>query len=371
MSRVRYNSAVNVLQAARQRIAMIFDNFDTINVSISGGKDSTVLAHLALMEAHKRGRKIGMFFLDEEVVCESTIQQVEYLMSLYPENTVRYWLQIEFNLTNAVDLGDGQFHCWEQGKRKLWMHPRSTKNIRTRTWSHETIIGNKDKGFGFYDVIENFAMTFDGAAWLIGLRALESPNRYGAVTSHPGWKDVAWSTKKGRNFNFYPLFDWNHTDIWKYIGEQGLKYHRSYDIAFLKGIHPARMRVSSLLHEKSFKSIQELPEYEPKTYEKLLARAKGISFAQETARDKKMFACRKLPKNFKTWRAYRDFLLATYPDPVRVDIFKKRFARHLENEYVARQQVRQLILNDYENNLPVKNTEDPVTEMINFWKSVL
>lgn len=371
MSRVKYNVDVNVVEAARQRISMIFDNFETINVSISGGKDSTVLAHLALLEAHKRGRKIGLFFLDEEVVSQATIDMIEYLMSLYPENTIRYWLQIEFNLTNAVDLGDGQFHCWEKGKRKLWMHKRHKNNILTQTWSHETIVANKNKGFGFYDVIENWHMTFDGSANLIGLRAQESLNRYRAVTARSGWQNVKWSTQKGRNFNFYPLYDWAYTDIWKYIAENELKYHRSYDISYLKGDHVALLRVSSLLHEKSFKSIQELPEYEPKTYEKLLARAKGISFAQETAKDKKMFACRKLPKNFKKWADYRDFLLETYPVPERVDIFKKRFAKHLENEYVARQQVRQLILNDYENNLPVVNTEDPIQQTINYWKSVL
>lgn len=371
MSRIRYNSAVNVLEAARQRIAMIFDNFETINVSISGGKDSTVLAHLALVEANRRGRRIGLFFLDEEVVCQATVEQVEYLMSLYPENTIRLWFQIEFNLTNSVDIGDGQLHCWERGKRKLWMHPRKRENITTRTWSHETVIADKEKGFGFYDALENIQMTYEGAAFLIGLRALESPNRYGAVTRHPGWRDVSWSTRKGNNYNFYPVFDWNYSDIWKYIGENKLRYHRSYDIAFLKGVHPARMRVSSLIHEKSFKSIQELPEFEPKTYERLLARCKGISFAQETARDKKMFAVRKLPKNYRSWREYRDFLLATFPDQRRADIFRKRFSRHLENEYVARQQVRQLVLNDYENNLPVKNVEDPVEEMVKYWSEVL
>ena len=60
MSEKIYNCDKNVLTAAKERISYIFDNFDNIVVSISGGKDSTVLAHLALTEAHKRGRKIGL-----------------------------------------------------------------------------------------------------------------------------------------------------------------------------------------------------------------------------------------------------------------------------------------------------------------------
>ena len=70
--------------AAQRRIAYIFDEFENIIVSISGGKDSTVLCWLALQEARKRNRKIGIFFLDEEVVYQSTIEQVTWLMNLYP-----------------------------------------------------------------------------------------------------------------------------------------------------------------------------------------------------------------------------------------------------------------------------------------------
>ena len=84
-----------------------------------------------------------------------------------------------------------------------------------------------------------------------------------------------------------------------------------------------------------------------------------------------MFKVQKLPKNYKTWREYRDFLLMTYPDESKKAIFQKRFAKHLNNEYVARQQCKQLVLNDYENNFPIKNTEDPKTEKIKYWMEVL
>lgn len=368
----KYDLEKNVLMAARERIAFIFDRFENVVVSVSGGKDSTVLAHLALTEAKRRGRRVGLFFLDEEVVYNATIEQVKYLMELMPEATTRYWLQLEFNLTNSVDLGDGQFHCWESKARKDWMHARSEKNIRTRTWTHETRIRDKTKGFGFYDVMENFELGFSKTAFLVGLRADESYTRYLTMVRNAGYDGILWSTKRGNsNFTFYPLYDWAFSDIWKYIGENKLRYHAYYDFAFLKGVPAHAMRVSSLVHEKAFKSIQDLPELEPKTYDKLLKRAKGISFAQETAKDKKMFRAQKLPKNFKSWIEYRDFLLKTYPEADKAEIFRRRFAKHLNNNFVARQQCRQLILNDYENNLPVKNTEDPVMEKVKYWASIL
>lgn len=372
MASIRNYSNKNVLEAAQERISYIFDHFESIVVSISGGKDSTVVAHLALEEAKRRNRKIGLFFLDEEVVYQSTIDQVEYLMSYYPENTIRYWLQIPFNLTNSTSFEEGQLAAWEREKKPVWMHKRSAKNILSKTWSHKTKIQDKNKGFGFYDVLYNFQLGFVKTAFLIGLRATESPNRYGAVTSYPGYEEVAWSTaQKRENVSFYPIYDWIESDIWKYIGCNELRYHKYYDFAYKKGVHIHNMRVSSLTHEKSFKCIQDLPEFEFETYEKLLNRIKGIAFAQETAKDRKMFRVQELPKNIKTWKEYRDVLLETYPIEEHKSIFKKRFSKHLDNEYVFKQQCKQLVLGDIENNFPIKNKEDPIKEKIEFWRRVL
>lgn len=363
---------ISVLESAENRVKYIFDNFDSIVVSISGGKDSTVLASLMLKEAERRGRKIGLFFLDEEVVYQSTIDMISYLMGLYPENTIRYWLQIPFRLTNSSSQMQSQLDAWAENKRKLWIHKRHRNNILSPPWTHKTIIADKNKGFGFYDVLRNFQMTFANTAFVAGLRASESPERYYATTKYAGYKDILWSTKQVRgNVSFYPLYDWEVQDIWKYIFDNGLKYHRYYDFAYKKGISPYKMRVSSLTHEKAFHSIQELPEFEFETYEKLLKRIAGISFAQETARNEKMFLVQKLPKNFKTWKQYRDSLLASYPVPEHKAIFEKRFSKHLQNEYVFKQECKQLVLGDIENNFPIKNIPDPRQEKIEFWRNKL
>lgn len=357
-------SQTNVLEAAQQRISFIFDSFENIHVSVSGGKDSTVLAHLALMEAQRRRRRIGIFFLDEEVVYRSTIEQVEYLIEgIAPDQVIPLWLQIEFNLTNATSLTETQFVPWEAGKHDYWMRPKKGYAIKYPMWdrSKETV-GDKNKGFGFYDVFTNFENCYTNTAFLVGLRAIESPNRWRTVSKNPSaiaGQRIYWSTTKGPNYSMYPLYDWNFHDVWRYIYDNQLRYHKIYDYQFRKGYPINEMRISSLIHEKSFKSLCDLPEFEPDTYNRLIKRAKGIALAQETGKAAKLFRARKLPKNLKSWREYRDFLLATHPDPAKRDIMQRRFARHIDNEYVARQQVRQLILNDYENNLPVDNKQDP------------
>lgn len=366
----------SVLDAARERISFVFDSFDQIVCSISGGKDSTVLAHLALIEARRRNRRIGLYFLDEEVVYQGTVDQVAKLMDLFPENTIPLWLQLEFRLTNATSTTEGQLICWEAGKHKLWMRPKRRDSIQHPPWDRERqTVRNRAKGFGFYDAIENFERTYAGAAFLVGLRAAgESPNRWRAVTKNPidvAGQSVYWGTRKGNNSVLYPLYDWNYFDIWRYIHEERVPYHAVYDMQFRKGYHPGEMRVSSLVHERAFKSLCDLAEFEPKTYARLLKRVKGIALAQETAKSSKLFRCRKLPKNFKSWIAYRDFLMGTHPDPEHKPIFEKRFRRQLVNEYVARQQCRQLLLNDYENNLPIDDAPDPREELIRYYDEVL
>lgn len=366
----------NVLISSKERISFIFDNYQNINVSISGGKDSTVLCFLVLQEAIKRNRKINLFFIDEEVVYESTIEQIEYLMELFPNNINKVWLQIEFNLTNATSLKESQLKCWENKKHKIWMRSKKEYSIKYRIWDKNLeTIRDKNKGFGFYDVIDNFEKFYNNTAFLIGLRATESPNRWRTMSKNPiliNKNLIFWATKKkNNNIAFYPIYDWNYMDVWKYIYDNNIKYSKIYDYQYKKGISFQNMRVSSLIHEKSFKSICELPEFEPKTYEKLCNRIQGISFAQETGKNSKMFKVRKLPKNFNSWIKYKEFLLKTYPDNEKINIFINRFSKHKINEYVARQQCRQLILNDYENNLPIDNKNDPRIDKINYYMEVL
>lgn len=381
MLRQSYASNETVLEAARRRIGWLFEQlaagvFKDVIVAVSGGKDSTVLAHLALTEAARRGRRIGVHFLDEEVVYQSSVDQVDYLMSLFPEATKRMWLQSPFYLTNATSLTEGQLACWEPGQHKIWMRPKRDDAIKAKPWRpDQETVRDRAKGFGFYDAIDAFARCYTDTVFLVGLRAAgESPNRWRAVVKNPveiGGTKVYWATRKEANTVFYPIYDWNLHDVFKYLAIEQVRYSRIYDFQHKKGYPITEMRVSSLIHERSFRSIVDLPEFEPRTYAKLQKRIKGIALAQETGKAAKMFACRKLPKNFKSWRTYRDFLLKTYPDPTKRPIFEARFARHLDNEYVARQQCRQLILNDYESNLPVDNKPDPRDELVRYYEEIL
>ena len=78
----------NVFDEALERLRMIFDGHDDVIVSMSGGKDSTVLFRMALMVAQERGRlPLKVFWLDQEAEWQATVDYMQHIMEL-PEVTL-------------------------------------------------------------------------------------------------------------------------------------------------------------------------------------------------------------------------------------------------------------------------------------------
>lgn len=114
MARTAIEGSKDVLTAARERIAYLFDNYDNIQLSFSGGKDSTALFHLVNAEAKKRGRKFYLFFLDQEAEYAGTIEIVEWAMS--QPNVIPLWYQVPMFMTNAVS--QEQLFCGRGARAK-------------------------------------------------------------------------------------------------------------------------------------------------------------------------------------------------------------------------------------------------------------
>lgn len=68
---------MNVYEAAKQRIAYCFSNFDYVCVSFSGGKDSGVLLNMAADHAKLIGRRFGIFHIDYEAQYQMTTDYVD------------------------------------------------------------------------------------------------------------------------------------------------------------------------------------------------------------------------------------------------------------------------------------------------------
>lgn len=112
----KHELGVNVLEAAQQRIAWVFDTFPRVYVSFSGGKDSTVMLHLTAEEARRRGRRFCVLFVDLEGQYRLTIDHVQACYDLYADCIEPYWVALPIHLRNAVSAYEPHWVCWEPGR---------------------------------------------------------------------------------------------------------------------------------------------------------------------------------------------------------------------------------------------------------------
>lgn len=341
-----------VLEAARKRMAFVFDEFDQIYVAFSGGKDSTVTLHLALEEARRRDRlPVKVLFVDQEAEWKSTIDYVRDVM--HRDDVDPYWLQVPIKISNSASVDEDAewLQCWQEGAQ--WMRPQEPDSIKINRFGTDR----------FKEMFDHVLATYhpDQKACIVGgVRAEESPGRRFALTKAPKYKWVTWCKRlkaKGGHphFSFYPIWDWTYKDVWKYIHDSGAAYCKVYDYMYQHGVPAFNMRVSNLHHETAVKSLYYMQEVEQDTWEALSNRLGGVHVARNLGHANQFSAPKKLPWMFKSWIEYRDHLLdKLIGNPEHQAIYRREFARldriferMVKRDRLTKVQIVTLLANDF------------------------
>ena len=79
MTKKKIAGTKNVYELAQERLKVIFNEFDNIYVSFSGGKDSGVLLNMCIDYIRKNNLKVrlGVFHMDYEIQYKMTIDYVD------------------------------------------------------------------------------------------------------------------------------------------------------------------------------------------------------------------------------------------------------------------------------------------------------
>ena len=87
---------INVYEATQARLKYIFDNFDNIYVSFSGGKDSGLLLNMVLDYKRRNNiqKKIGVFHQDFEAQYQTTTDYVTRMFENNINDIEPYWVCI-------------------------------------------------------------------------------------------------------------------------------------------------------------------------------------------------------------------------------------------------------------------------------------
>ena len=344
MARTVVRGTENVLDAVRKRISYLFDHYDNISLSFSGGKDSTALFHLVNAEAIKRDRKFILYFQDQEAEYQGTIDFVEWAMT--QPNVIPLWYQVPIFMTNAAS--QQQLFLWAWGEGEEWIrekHPIAIHSI-------ETMYPKRFHKFNLW-VGQNLKKLKGSSVSIIGLRAEESPDRRFVMFGEDS--DLFWLRRKNTPHKAYPIIDWRYTDVWKYLIENNLKYNKVYDKMYMLGGNLKFFRVSNLVHEKAFRCLTDLQELEPETYDKLEKRLHGVHTAAIYGKENLIYSIKSLPENFKTWKEYKDFLLSSiHPDLKRIFDYQWLRLQHIDDEDCFKYMVKRILLCDWEGNITSK-----------------
>lgn len=155
----------NVFEEALARIRFIYEYHDDVIVSMSGGKDSTVLFHLTLQVAQELGRlPVKVFWLDQEAEWQAT---VDYMATLMQRPDVKpYWFQIPFEFTNTLSPEKNFISVWKQEDKAMWIHEQHPLSIKQ----------NPCKANRFHDLVNelpDYCTDSDNCAVLVGMRIVE------------------------------------------------------------------------------------------------------------------------------------------------------------------------------------------------------
>lgn len=320
---------MNVYQASQKRLDIIFNDFDNVYVSFSGGKDSGVLLNLCIDYIRKNcpHRKLGVFHLDYEAQYQLTTDYIDRTLEANKDILEIYRCVIPFKVSTCTSMSESFWRPWEPDKYKIWVRDLPKKYHQMK---HFPFFNNKMWDYEFQEKFSNWYHQEKKATktiCLVGIRTQESLHRWRAIHSEKNYKNykgINWTKTMYANvYNAYPIYDWLTTDIWTANGKFKWDYNQLYDLMYKAGVSIDQQRVASPFLSAAADSLKLYRVIEPHTWGKLISRVNGVNFTGiyggTTAMGWKSIT--KPPGH--TWESYMYFLLNTLPEKAKQNYLDK------------------------------------------------
>lgn len=328
-----YNENKNVYEAANERIDFIFNNFERIYMSFSGGKDSGVMLNLVLdyMRKNNITDKIGLMVLDNEANYEYSLKFMHKIIKENIDLLDVYWCCLPVTLPCTVSSYEIDWQCWGVNDEKRWIRPMPDEDYIVNIDNHKFDFFIENMSYDeFWDKFGEWYAQDKKCANFIGIRTDESLNRYRAIMNKNKImiNNLCWTKKNTKNcYNVYPIYDWRTEDVWIANEKYNWIYNELYDIFWKAGLTIAQMRVASPFMSESKSSLNLYRIIDGHVWSRLCARVSGANFIA-TYGKQLTYKSFTLPENH-TWKSFCKFLLNTLPKESGEN-FKLRFIQSLK-----------------------------------------
>ncbi len=328
---IREYTKENVYEALQRRLKYIFEEFDNIFVSFSGGKDSGLLLELTLdfQQKYYPNKKIGVYHQDFEAQYDETTKYVERTFERIKDKAECYWVCLPMATRTAVSSYEMYWYPWDDTKEDIWVRPMpehpyviNLNNNPITTYHYRMHQEDLAKQFGrWYRISHGNKKT----VCLLGIRADESVQRYsGIFRKKYGYQGTCWISTQFKNvWAASPLYDWSKSDVWHANYLFNYDYNKLYDLYYKAGLTLDQMRVASPFGDSAKDSLNVYRVLEPETWAKLVGRVRGANFGAIYGRSKALAYKKLVLPEGHTWQSYTKFLLDTLPPRVRNNYVKK------------------------------------------------
>jgi predicted phosphoadenosine phosphosulfate sulfurtransferase len=306
----------NVFDKALDRIRYIYDHFDKVVVSFSGGKDSTAVLNTALIVAKEKNKlPLSVIFYDEEAIHPTTIEYVERVRN-NPDIEL-HWYCLEFKHRNACSNEEPFWYTWDSEKKDLW--------VRTLPDFAITNHPKFKKGMSFQEFSPYLFDRKEGSvAMLTGIRTQESMRRYQVIAKKKNDSFINSKSEAGQNqYRSFPIYDWSSEDVWLAVTKFGWDYNRTYDIYNQTSLYQdyLHQRVCPPYGEEPLRGLWLYAECFPDMWHKMINRVQGVATAWRYGNTDLYSSSKEKPIGL-SWEEYLKVIIESYDHDSKNEVKK-------------------------------------------------
>jgi len=361
----KQNLEKNVLELAYERLNNVFDQFDTVSVSFSGGKDSTACLNLTLEVARQRNRlPLDVIFFDEEAI---PYQTEEYCRRVSQIEDINFrWLCLPIVHRNACSRKQPYWHPWGLEDKDKWVR-QLPKEAITKIDNYNSDVPSARLSIPMMTPLLYPIEKYGRTAMILGIRADESLIRYNAVAAkavenyiiqlkeemnlqeaidnkvditrfakHRLSKTSSQKTLSnnvGHIYKAYPIYDLKTSDVWTAPKKFNWDYNRAYDVMEKVGISHYFQRVAPPFGEEPIGRLWSYSQCFPNIWDKMCYRVKGVNTASRYAKSI-LYSNREQPKKPEgmCWEEYIEYWIRKFPSKQQ-GIIAKRIKGYIDLHY--------------------------------------